>query len=86
MSEPLAYGTGKRKCSIARVYLRNGSGQILVNERPLSDYFPRETYQNGSPSRCSPPIRARLSTWMPGSRAEDCQDRRLRFASVLRAH
>ena len=46
MSEPLAYGTGKRKSSIARVYLRNGSGQILVNQRPLADYFPRETYQN----------------------------------------
>lgn len=46
MSEPLAYGTGKRKSSIARVYLRNGSGEILVNQRPLADYFPRETYQN----------------------------------------
>lgn len=46
MSEPLAYGTGKRKSSIARVYLRNGSGEILVNHRPLADYFPRETYQN----------------------------------------
>ena len=46
MTEPLAYGTGKRKSSIARVYLRNGSGEILVNQRPLADYFPRETYQN----------------------------------------
>lgn len=46
MSEPLAYGTGKRKSSIARVYLRNGSGEILVNHRPLADYFPREAYQN----------------------------------------
>lgn len=46
MSGPLAYGTGKRKSSIARVYLRSGSGQILVNQRPLADYFPRETYQN----------------------------------------
>lgn len=46
MPDPLAYGTGKRKSSIARVYLRSGSGQILVNQRPLADYFPRETYQN----------------------------------------
>lgn len=46
MPEPLAYGTGKRKSSIARVYLRNGSGEILVNQRPLAEYFPREAHQN----------------------------------------
>ena len=45
MPQPLAYGTGKRKCSIARVYLRSGSGQILVNRRPFEEYFPRDTYQ-----------------------------------------
>lgn len=45
-AEPLAYGTGKRKCSIARVYLRTGSGRILVNQRPVEDYFPRDTYRN----------------------------------------
>ncbi len=46
MPEPVAYGTGKRKCSIARVYLRTGSGKILVNRRPLDDYFPRNTDRN----------------------------------------
>ncbi len=46
MPAPLAYGTGKRKCSIARVYLRTGTGEILVNHRKLADYFPRDTYQN----------------------------------------
>lgn len=46
MPAPLAYGTGKRKCSIARVFLRAGTGQILVNRRPLEDYFPRDTYRN----------------------------------------
>ncbi len=46
MPEPVAYGTGKRKCSIARVYLRDGTGQIHVNRRPLEDYFPRDTYRN----------------------------------------
>ncbi len=37
------YGTGKRKSSVARVYLRTGKGQILINKRPLEDYFPSDT-------------------------------------------
>jgi len=45
MSVPLAYGTGKRKCSVAKVFLREGSGEIRINQRPLADYFPRSTYQ-----------------------------------------
>ena len=37
------YGTGRRKTSVARVWLRPGGGWILVNRRPFEDYFPRET-------------------------------------------
>jgi small subunit ribosomal protein S9 len=37
------YGTGRRKTSIARVWIRPGSGRILINRRPFEDYFPRET-------------------------------------------
>ena len=37
------YGTGRRKDSVARVYLRPGKGEILVNKRPVEDYFGRET-------------------------------------------
>ncbi len=37
------YGTGRRKTSTARVFLRPGSGTITVNQRPLDDYFGRET-------------------------------------------
>jgi small subunit ribosomal protein S9 len=37
------YGTGRRKSSTARVYLRAGSGNITVNKRPLDVYFGRET-------------------------------------------
>jgi small subunit ribosomal protein S9 len=33
------YGTGRRKTSTARVHLRQGSGQIIVNKRPLEEYF-----------------------------------------------
>ena len=39
----LYYGTGRRKTSVARVWLRPGGGRILVNRRPFEDYFPRET-------------------------------------------
>jgi small subunit ribosomal protein S9 len=37
------YGTGRRKSSTARVFLRKGSGKITVNDRPLDLYFGRET-------------------------------------------
>ena len=37
------YSTGRRKTSTARVFLRKGSGAIVVNNRPLDQYFGRET-------------------------------------------
>jgi small subunit ribosomal protein S9 len=37
------YGTGRRKSSAARVYIRPGSGDIVVNGRPLDTFFGRET-------------------------------------------
>ncbi len=37
------YGTGRRKSSVARVFLRKGTGTITVNERPLDEFFGRET-------------------------------------------
>lgn len=37
------WGTGKRKSSVARVRLLPGEGEVVVNERTLEDYFPRET-------------------------------------------
>jgi small subunit ribosomal protein S9 len=37
------YGTGKRKSSVARTWLRPGTGIITVNKRPLDEYFGRET-------------------------------------------
>lgn len=38
-----SYGTGRRKTSSARVFLSSGNGRILVNGRPLDEYFGRET-------------------------------------------
>ncbi len=39
----VTYSTGRRKSSTARVYLESGSGTITVNNRPLDEYFGRET-------------------------------------------
>ena len=40
---PVYYATGRRKCATARVYMRPGNGQFLVNKRTLDEFFPRET-------------------------------------------
>ncbi len=37
------YGTGRRKSSIARVFLKPGKGEIIVNDKPVDEYFSRET-------------------------------------------
>lgn len=40
MPKPLVQATGRRKTSVARVRLRDGSGQVTLNGRPLENYFP----------------------------------------------
>jgi small subunit ribosomal protein S9 len=40
MAKPLVQATGRRKTSVARVRLRDGSGQVTLNGRPLESYFP----------------------------------------------
>ncbi|MEI6897160.1 MAG: 30S ribosomal protein S9 [Psychromonas sp.] len=37
------YGTGRRKSSVARVFMKAGSGQITINKRNIEEYFGRET-------------------------------------------
>lgn len=37
------YGTGRRKSSVARVFIKKGSGAIVVNGKPVDEYFARET-------------------------------------------
>jgi len=37
------YATGRRKTSAARVFLRQGTGNIIINNKPLDEYFSRET-------------------------------------------
>ncbi len=43
MADTQYYGTGRRKSSTARVFLRPGKGSIVVNQQPLDEYFGRET-------------------------------------------
>jgi small subunit ribosomal protein S9 len=43
MAESRFYATGKRKSSVARVFMKPGSGNITVNTKSIDDYFGRET-------------------------------------------
>ncbi len=43
MAKDVNYSTGRRKTAAARVYIRPGSGNIVINQRPLDDFFGRET-------------------------------------------
>ncbi|RKF15905.1 30S ribosomal protein S9 [Alginatibacterium sediminis] len=43
MAETQYYGTGRRKSSTARVFLKAGSGSITINKRSLEEYFGRDT-------------------------------------------
>ena len=45
MSDTQYYGTGRRKTSTARVYMKSGAGSITVNNRPLDVFFGRKTAQ-----------------------------------------
>jgi small subunit ribosomal protein S9 len=37
------YGTGRRKTAVARVFMKTGTGKIVVNEKPVDEFFSRET-------------------------------------------
>ncbi|OGP19667.1 MAG: 30S ribosomal protein S9 [Deltaproteobacteria bacterium GWA2_57_13] len=43
MPDKVFYATGRRKTSVARVYLKEGKGNVLINDRALEEYFGRET-------------------------------------------
>jgi small subunit ribosomal protein S9 len=43
MAEQQYYGTGRRKSAVARVYLKRGKGNIVVNGKPVDIFFSRET-------------------------------------------
>ena len=37
------YGTGRRKSAVARVFMKRGTGKIVVNDKPVDEFFTRET-------------------------------------------
>jgi small subunit ribosomal protein S9 len=43
MAEKVITATGRRKTSVARVFLKQGKGSLMINDRSLQDYFGRET-------------------------------------------
>jgi small subunit ribosomal protein S9 len=43
MAEEIFRATGRRKTSVARVRLFNGTGDMSINKKPMEEYFPRET-------------------------------------------
>jgi small subunit ribosomal protein S9 len=43
MSANYYYGTGRRKTAVARVFIKNGSGKFIVNDKPVDEFFSRET-------------------------------------------
>ena len=43
MAEGYFYGTGRRKSAVARVFMKRGSGAIIVNGKPVDQFFSRET-------------------------------------------
>lgn len=45
MADNLSHGTGRRKTAVARVFLRDGNGNITINGKQTEEYFPQETLQ-----------------------------------------
>jgi small subunit ribosomal protein S9 len=43
MSINYNYGTGRRKSAVARVYIKPGNGSIVINNKPIDEFFSRET-------------------------------------------
>ena len=43
MAENYYYGTGRRKSAVARVFMKRGAGNIVVNGKPVDQFFSRET-------------------------------------------
>ena len=43
MATQYNYGTGRRKSAVARVFIKPGKGAIVINNKPIDDYFSRKT-------------------------------------------
>lgn len=56
------YGTGRRKSSVARVFIKRGTGKIVINGRDLNEFFKRETGRMIVMQPCSSPKMSKRST------------------------
>jgi small subunit ribosomal protein S9 len=61
-AQPYIWGTGRRKTAVARVRIREGTGQYIVNDLPIDDYFVEETHRAG--------VRAPLTVTEMGGRVD----------------
>jgi small subunit ribosomal protein S9 len=61
MAEIKYNATGRRKSSIARVNLKPGNGKIVVNEKSIETYFPRETLRMIQPASMTSPLKSRAA-------------------------
>jgi len=66
------YGTGRRKTSTARVFLRPGKGEIIINKKPIEKSFPTETLRL---IVRSPPVTAENDAPAPDRRSGFSRDR-----------
>ena len=80
------YGTGRRKCSVARVYLRPGNGNIEINKQCIDEYFGREVLK----TICLQPLKLTgtegSSTSKVNVREAACLDRQVPFATASLEH
>lgn len=45
MADAVIHAVGRRKTSVARLYLRTGTGKFVVNKKPIKEYFPSEFFR-----------------------------------------
>ena len=59
------YGTGRRKSAVARVFIKSGKGEIVVNGKPIAEYFSRETVADdrAPAAGTDEPRRPRSTSW-----------------------
>ena len=82
MSDTFFYGTGRRKTSTARVFLRPGKGEITINNRALDVFFGRKTAQMIVRQPLELTQHTKHSTSTSRLRAAAQQDKLARFATA----
>lgn len=78
--------SGRRKAAVARVYLKEGKGQITVNKKPIDQYFPLEWHRNSIVAPLSLTENAQNYDIMVNVRGGVFQDKQRRFVWVFQKH